>query len=168
MVRVVYKSALLVIGLALVGGCSEDLTDVPDTIDVTGTITFNSSPLPDADVIFFDGTEYTAFGKTDGTGRYTLKTRFNSVAYEKGAPARKYKVTVSKLVPPGGMTEEEYQAKKTALRTKRESGQKITPEDLLPQKVEMIPPRYSQAERTELEATVKFNQENDFPFNLTK
>ncbi|WP_146373598.1 carboxypeptidase regulatory-like domain-containing protein [Symmachiella macrocystis] len=141
--------------------------DVPPTVDVKGTVTLDSSPLTDADVIFFDGTQYTAFGKTDGTGRFTLKTRFSSEVMESGAPAREYRVTVSKMIPPNGMSEEDYQAQKLALRAKRESGEKILNSDYLPSKIESIPAKYSVASQTTLKANVKANQENDFPFPLT-
>lgn len=151
----------------LLCGCGGGLSDVPPTVEVKGTVTLDSSPLTDADVVFFDGTQYTAFGKTDGTGRFTLKTRFNSEFIEPGAPAREYRVTVSKMIPPNGMSEEDYQSKKMALRTKRESGEKILESDYVPSKIESIPAKYSVASQTTLKANVKGNQENDFSFPLT-
>ena len=157
----------LFVAVGLLCGCGESMSDVPPTLEVKGTVTLDSSPLTDADVIFFDGTQYTAFGKTDGTGRFTLKTRFNSEVTESGAPAREYRVAVSKMIPPNGMSEEDYQAKKEALRAKRKSGEKITQADQVPPKVEIIPSKYSVASQTTLKANVKSKQENDFPFPLT-
>ncbi len=97
----------ITLGAMLLIGCGEDLTDVPSTLPVTGTVTLNGSPLPGADVIFSDGTQYTAMGTTDGTGKFSLKTRFNSVATSEGRAARIFGHDQRETIPPGGICSEE-------------------------------------------------------------
>jgi len=152
--------------MLLAAGCGPNLYDVPETLEVTGTVTHNANPLTGATVMFFDGLEYTAIGVTDNAGKFRLKTRFNSEVTRDGAPPREYRVTISKSVPPRGMTEEQYQARKDALKMKREEGQIITPADQVPPLEQTIPPKYSSSLKTELSVTVMPGQDNNFVFPL--
>ncbi len=150
----------------LLCGCGSDLEDVPETLPVTGSVTLDGSPLPDATVVFSDGKQLTAMGVTDGSGKFSLKTRFNSKVTSPGAPPREYWVTVSKSIPPGGMAEEIYQTKKRENRELRAAGQIPKPQDRIKPRVQIIPRNYSSANQTQLRAVVKTGQSNDFPFAL--
>jgi len=119
-------------------GCSGGPDDAPETIPVTGTVTLDGAPLSDARVTFIpDGSGQAASGPTDAEGKFTLKT--NGLD---GAPAGKYKVSVSSSAPepmPGVDDEESSQS--------------------------AIPAKYSNADESGFTADVSAGS-NDFTFDL--
>jgi len=64
------RSVHLALLCAAVGGCSEGVKLAP----VSGVITYQGKPVPNASVLFSPEKGPMAFGKTDANGRYTLKT----------------------------------------------------------------------------------------------
>ena len=86
-------------GVLFLAGCGGSKTYGPTlkVTPVTGTVTLANAPLADADVsLIFQGTAPPGFsaagGKTDAQGHFEVLT-----GVQKGVPAGKYKVTVSKL-----------------------------------------------------------------------
>jgi hypothetical protein len=73
-----------------------------------------------------------------------------------------------KMVPPGKMTEEEYQAKIEAADKIVSGGGVLTQAQQPPDLVQLLAPRYSDAAQSQLKAAVKTGQGNDFRFELTK
>jgi hypothetical protein len=66
---------LLVMGIALIVGCSQPGADRPATHPVTGTVTHNGSAVEGATVTFVaTGGGHSATGITDGSGKYSLTT----------------------------------------------------------------------------------------------
>lgn len=59
----------LTVLLPLTLGCGSDR---PDMGTVTGTVTFNGKPLPNADISFEPKGKRFSFGKTDEEGRYEM------------------------------------------------------------------------------------------------
>ena len=64
-----------VAGVLPIIGCGGTSGDLPGTAPVTGTVTYNGDPVPNAHVMFYpeDG-EKPAVGTTDESGKYTLTT----------------------------------------------------------------------------------------------
>jgi len=88
----------LVSAAALVAGCSRS----PEpTYSVQGTVTYQGKPL-DGGTVLFDqmapgpsGQRYTARGRIDAGGRYSLSTFGDG----DGAPAGRYRVAVAEAAP---------------------------------------------------------------------
>jgi hypothetical protein len=144
----------VVILLAMVaGGCGGGSSKQP-TVQVTGVVSLDGSPVEGATVIFgaASGQERGATGITDGSGRFKLTT------YDKddGAIAGKYTVEISKTETTGGMTpDEEHEA--------INAGKEVTPAVT----VNKLPEKYSDGTKSGLTADVSAGGANDFKFELT-
>ncbi|MCX7665147.1 MAG: carboxypeptidase-like regulatory domain-containing protein [Gemmataceae bacterium] len=84
----------LLLGFSFVGGCQKSEVR-PKLYPVTGKVTYNSSPVENATVVFHPIGDQGANpakprGKTDAQGNYKLTT-YNA---DDGAPAGDYRVTV--------------------------------------------------------------------------
>ena len=67
--------ALVMVGMVLGLGCSQEGGDRPATFAVTGTVTQGGNPVDGATVTFVPtGSGQSAVGTTDGSGKYTLTT----------------------------------------------------------------------------------------------
>lgn len=135
--------------IALFLGCGAS-TDGPPLVPVSGTVTLDGKALSGALVTFIPsgqtgGTDVS--GRTDRQGRYELVSPKGRL----GAVVGRYKVTVSRLLLPDGA---EY-----------------TPDPDVPPiespARESLPPHYSDADRTQLTATVAEGGGN-IPFQLKK
>lgn len=146
----------------------------PDTVKVTGKITYNGAPVAGALVSFApEGEGYAASGRTDASGNFTL-TSFES---GDGAVPGKYKVTVSKMEQKviqdeGEATEDNPDAAYLAAEAAgedvmaaggggggAEGAAAEEPKDLLPVK-------YKSIDTTDLTAEVTEGGENNFTFDL--
>ena len=117
-------------------GCG-GATDQPDLGDVSGTVTLDGKPLPDATITFQPADGRPSFGKTDSSGKYTLQYTVNA----SGAKIGKHSVIIT-----------------TAYSIEGDDGEsKEIPEKL--------PAKYSTSE-TELTADVKAGP-NTFDYNLS-
>lgn len=59
--------------IALVGlGCSGKSADQPDLAPVSGIVTLEGAPLPNASVVFESAEGQLAFGQTDEAGKYEI------------------------------------------------------------------------------------------------
>ncbi|MCU0874759.1 MAG: DUF4198 domain-containing protein [Pirellulaceae bacterium] len=155
--------------LAALGGCRD--SGLPEVFPVTGSVTFQGKPLEGATVTFFAkegklAAGELAFGTTDAEGRFRLRSQAGPTEALDGAIAGEHRVTISKLVPPQGMTEEVYQQKVEAEKAAGESGVYGAPREVVPPRVELLPSQYSDVQQTTLTATVKDGEANDFPFQV--
>jgi hypothetical protein len=122
----------------------------PTTVEVTGTVTYNNSPVAGAAVMFQGGTGRPATGETDSQGKFTLRT----FGADDGAVPGEYVVTITKVesVPPGQPGGDAGREPPTSTRTPPKS---------------LIPMKYNDAKTSGLKETVSESGPNDFTFNLT-
>jgi len=138
-----------VLVLSLVGCSGEKFAPV------AGVVTYRGTPLADATVVFTpesptEGVR-AATATTGPDGTYQLQTNLPGGVTKPGAAHGKFKVTVSKFVPPSGISEEEYNKK---LQAEQDPNRPYSPNSVVPAKVEMIPKEYSDSQATKIEATV--------------
>ncbi|TWT39275.1 carboxypeptidase-like regulatory domain-containing protein [Blastopirellula retiformator] len=167
-----YNLALSSVGIFLAAtmiGCGG--SDLPKTSPVTGNVTYQGQPVEGANVIFSRGSYNiangeVALGKTDAEGNFKLTTHIGGEQDVSGAVPGEYKVTISKFVPPKGISVSAYQAKVDAANKISAEGGTLRPGQEPPSLVEMLPKQYSVAASTKLSAKVLEDQANDFPFDL--
>ena len=132
-------SATFLAAVTLLAGCGEDL---PELVNVTGTVTMDGKPLANATVIFEPENDRASQGVTDEQGRYEL-------LYKVGAPGAvvgKHTVRISKYEG-GGEGEEEEEDAAT-----------------MDEESSLVPAAYN--EQSELTADVKPDKEDGYDFNL--
>ncbi len=161
-------AATLVVVAAAVG-CNQ--SNLPKTEPVTGKVLYKGDPVENATVMFSRGSRNIAngeiaLGKTDAAGNFTLTTHLSGQTDVAGAIAGTYQVTVSKKIPPPGMTQAEYDAKMDEVNQAAQQGTVQPPGMELPPLVEMFPRKYSAVAATELSADVKQDAKNEFSFEL--
>ena len=91
------QAILGVAAAALLAGCSSRDSNLPQQYPVSGVVTLDGKPLPGAGVMFLPrgNTRGTgAYGMTDETGKYSLKTDHGG----EGAPEGEFAVTISRVV----------------------------------------------------------------------
>lgn len=129
-------SLLLALAFAI-PACTNRDPNLPELAPVSGTITLDGQPLANTTITFVGiGTTNSTGcgGATDSSGKYTLRTAHNG----DGAPLGEYKVVISKLKKPDG--------------SDFPLDSPVGPIDAGAD--ESLPPKYSDAEKTELTATV--------------
>jgi hypothetical protein len=134
-------------------GCSRQANDKwtrdrPATYPVTGTVNLQGRPIEAAKVQFSTqsaGREYVAFGYTDSSGRFRLRTFRDG----DGAVEGDHRVTVEKI-------------------TWSESKPAETPGGVVPppKEISHLAARYREPESSGLTATVSAKGPNDIPLNL--
>ncbi|MBA4065336.1 MAG: hypothetical protein C0501_16820 [Isosphaera sp.] len=125
----------------------------PEYAPVSGTVTLRKQPLAGATVVFSpDGAAGArpATAVTGADGTFKLQTNLPGGVTKDGAVVGAYKVTVSKFVPPKGMTEAEY-AKKVAAQ---DGTKPHSPDSDLPPRVEAVPKEFSDLAVTSVTVTV--------------
>jgi hypothetical protein len=142
----------------LLSGCSGSNGERLETAKVTGTVTYRSSPVVGATVIFTNSTSGPAgTALTNSEGKYSLTT------YETadGAIPGDYIITVSKTIAPvaektgdGSMESAVASAKK-----KKKAGNATGSTSVLPQK-------YADPGKSGLTFKVEAGKENEFPIEL--
>lgn len=133
---------------AIILGCSSpaDTSNRPATVPVTGTVTYNGSPLEGATVAFLPKKpgDPGASGRTDASGKFSL------TAFEPGdgAVPGSYLVTVTKTeAQGGGEAQDDSEAPVTAPKS-------------------LIPEKYNNPQGSGLTADVKEGDPNEFTFEL--
>jgi hypothetical protein len=121
---------------------------------VVGTVLYQGEPLADATVVLTPQDETAgalALGTTDQQGQFRLQTSRGPTETYAGAAPGSYRVTISKFVPPSGMSEDEYdrRAAEEAARAEEVPYGSSPAEGELPPKVQLLPPRYSDSQKTE-------------------
>jgi hypothetical protein len=160
--------AVVLIGLLPLAGCG---SRHPATIVVTGTVRHNGAPLDAATIVFKTdhpktGRPLIATGSTDGSGRFTLLSRFGPRDVGRGAVPGRHRVTISKFVPPSGMLSEAYQSLVDVYTKSIEENGNALPSDTPPPMVQLLPPKYSDANAATLSADVVTGSKNEFVFDL--
>jgi hypothetical protein len=155
-----FRRLVPVLVLSLVGCSGEKFAPV------TGVVTYRGTPLSGATVVFTpdpptEGVR-AATATTGPDGTYQLQTNLPGGVTKVGAAHGKYKVTVSKFVPPSGISEDEYNKK---LQAEQDASRPYSPNSAVPPKVEMIPKEYSDSTATKIEATVK-SETNDVKIEI--
>ncbi len=148
--RATVSVVVVLSGIMLVVGCSK--SDAPVTARVKGTVNYQGKPVPDATLLFVPDKGPPAFGKTDSAGNFELTTK----SPNDGAAVGTHKVSVTKIGPPGGMTEEQYQK----LKASAGAGTQV------PAGVSLIPEKYSRTETTTLTATIEAGKTNEISLKL--
>lgn len=117
-------------------------TALPETVSVSGTVSYQSKPVEGAQVVLnsADPKCKPAAGTTDSQGRFSVKTYVDPTAQAKGAMPGNYKITVTKLEQTTLSSEEQMKASS--------GGKPAGPKHLLPEK-------YSSVENTDLTVEVK-------------
>jgi hypothetical protein len=131
--------------MVIAAGCAG--SEGPSTVDVTGTVTYNGSPLEGANVLFQpvddSANALASQALTDAAGRFELATHVGGGKFRLGVPAGKYLVAITKL------------------DTAAISTTHAPPQNVLPKK-------FSSPTTSALTANVVAGNENDFSFNLTE
>lgn len=137
----IYASTLLVATLVLgiTAGCSRDhrYDSLPELVPVTGTVTLDGKPLAKANLTFIpvgSTKGQTCRGLTDEKGRYEAMVTED----HKGLPVGEFRVVCNKWVMSDG--------------SDLPAGTTAPPWEIGAN--ELLPPRYSDETRTQLQATV--------------
>ncbi|MDR2641929.1 MAG: carboxypeptidase-like regulatory domain-containing protein [Planctomycetaceae bacterium] len=151
-IKNLFTLLLLLTLLVCFSGCSNSSRQVES---VTGHVTFNGSPLADAQIVFHPKKTngFAAVGTTQADGTFTLVTPGTTKA---GAVVGDYRVSVTKIV------------------AMDDNGKPLTPETTpedirkgtrIPQRVSVLPEKYGQPDQSPLEAVV-VRGKNTFQFDL--
>jgi len=92
-IRRLAKPAMPLLGLIVCFGCSGSRDEnLPPTISVTGVVTYQGKPVPDASIMFYPTQgRKPATGKADASGKFELST----FGKNDGVLAGEHKVTVN-------------------------------------------------------------------------
>ena len=161
----------LVCLLATTNGCGSGSS--VQVYPTTGTVTYKGQPLENAIVNFVIGgkegqpTSVIGTGTSDKQGNFKIETIIDPTSMPlAGAVEGTHQVTFAKFIPPNGMTEEELskmQARETQIM--QEKGE-VPPQFITPSRIPFLPPKYQNPTMSELSATVKPGEKNDFKFDL--
>jgi hypothetical protein len=118
----------------------------PATVEVTGTVTLNETPVEGASVLFSpeigsDDHRLASQATTDAQGRFKLTTHVGGGKFKSGIVPGKYVVTITKL--------DTTAAKNTFSPPKN-----------------LLPPKYADPKSSQLKAEVTTGQSNNFSFAL--
>ncbi len=131
--------------IALLSGCI-GTSQGPETVEVTGKVTMEGSPVEGANVVFHpvDGGERALASQavTDAQGRFRLATHMGGGKFKPGIVPGQYDVAINKL------------------DTAAISSTFAPPKNLLPKE-------YASPKTSGLTANVAPGQDNDFEFSLT-
>ncbi len=138
--------------LALMAGC--EAASIGGLVPVTGKVTLDGKPLAGAQVVFVpNGTKgRAASAACDAEGNYALITNT-----DKGVMPGSYKVQVNYIAKPDG----------TPITT-FEEGMDITQLEASGQARQILPPRYSDLQQTELKFEVNSSGKNEYNIDMKK
>jgi hypothetical protein len=136
--------AAAVLWVIAIAGCNK--TQGPPTVEVTGVVILNGTPVEGANVFFTpaqgsDDTRLASQATTNSDGKYQLQTHIGGGKYKPGIVSGKYDVTVTKL---------DMSAIKNTM---------TPPKNLLPAK-------YADPKTSQLKADVVDGKPNDIPIAL--
>lgn len=142
------RTASLALVLCLAGCTGGSRLPKPNTVPVTGKVTFKGEAVADATVSFVPtGSHRSAYAKTDAAGAYKLNTAGNN----DGAMPGDYQVIVTKSVSEGAAASNDIAAPQQPVKFKS-----------------LLPEKYAQASSSGLTASVKKDGANRFDFSLSE
>lgn len=143
-------------GLAFIlcfSGCGGEKKEMPETAPVSGTVTYNGSPVTGATVSLLSTSDgKPATGVSDSSGAFTVTTFVSGADEAPGAVPGEYKVTVTKF-PSANMTPEQ-------MAERMQSGGKMEPPK------NELPEKYASTETTDITASVGADGLTDFKIEL--
>lgn len=147
-----------------IAGCGGEEKELPQTVPVSGTVTYNGSPVEGALVSFQSASVDSsgnapkpATGTTGPEGRFELSTYVSGADLAVGALPGEYKVIISKTetsAAPEGQSVEDQ------MRQQMMGGEALKPKHLLPEK-------YASPETTDLTASVGDSGAENLEFSLS-
>jgi len=164
------------VGLSLmfvtIAGCGKG--DAFKVYPTSGKVTYKGEQLENADVVFSmpgnvsKGEPSTILGmaKTDASGKYSIKSFVGADEVLPGAAVGSHTVTLSKFIPPKGMTDADYNKAMEAETNAMNKNGFITPEQTAPQRIQFLPPKYTNPTTSGLTAVVAAGSPNEFNFDL--
>lgn len=169
--RQVGLSATVLAGLVICSstGCGGKL---PNAAPVSGTVLYDGKPLEGATVTFRSQSEEgmvgggLALGTTDSNGKFTLQSHLGPKDVAKGVVPGDYRVSISKFVPPNGMSDSEYEQKRADEAKVMEADGIVPPDKQVPPKIELLAAIYSDTKKTTLKATIPEGGDQDLKFEL--
>ena len=95
------RSGICLLALVFLVGCGGKKVKFPDTVPLSGKVTLDGEPLPDATVVFTPSNPKAAgaIGTTNASGEYELQTMVGPER-KSGAVPGDYKVHISTMLPP--------------------------------------------------------------------
>lgn len=153
--------------IVVVIGCSGH----PATLPVQGLVRYKGEPLEGATVVFSGthprtGHPLVATGITDAAGKFELQSHFGPRDTVSGVILGPQRVTITKFVPPQGMSEERYEKLVQAEQAAAESKGTAAIGERAPPRVPLLGDEYSNVSRTKLSADVVPSHKNEFTFDL--
>jgi len=153
MLRWILRGSVCFTLLAYLVGCSGGGdADRAKTVPVTGTVTYNGSPVEGATVTFSPAEPggFGSIGTTDANGKFAVVSQWGAA----GAVPGSYQVAISKT---------EVETSDEGLEEARIDEDGSPPAQI----TEHLPEKYKSAKKSGLTADVKPEGENNFPFDLT-
>jgi hypothetical protein len=153
--------------IMVVIGCSGH----PATLPVRGLVRYKGEPLGGATVVFSGthpktGHPLVATGITDAAGKFELQSHFGPRDTLSGVILGPQRVTITKFVPPQGMSEERYEKLVQAERAAAEAKVTVAIGERAPPRVPLLGDEYSNVSKTTLSAEVVRGNKNEFIFDL--
>ena len=150
------------VGLFLIGCSGGSDADQVDIYGVSGKITMSGSPVANATVTFSPKEKQPlAMARTDANGQYTLTTNDAN----DGAAAGDYIVLVTKSAPGAGGDSES--AMHEAMNSGKDANAAMhDAAKAAKESASLLPEKYSIADQSDLNATVKTSGKNEFNFEL--
>jgi hypothetical protein len=152
------------VGAAGCAGEGEGASDRPQTVPVTGSVTYNGQPVDGATVTFSPdvpimelASKHGAFGTTDAEGKFTLKTFEDG----DGAVPGTYRVSIAKYDRPVSAVDPNFN-EETDYEPPDENAAPVPPPKSL------IPEKYASIGKSGLTETVKADGENTFDYVLAE
>jgi len=188
--RSAFFAASWLIALLADAGCSPN-PKLP-TVPAAGTVTYKGEPVEGAEITFMPLSPESgkpALAVTDAQGRFTLQTSAGGTAKADGALVGEYSVTVVKRLlgpsPVTQMSQSDWKHLPKEEQDKMRAGHSMGPsadetasatgdarKDLVTSKVvkdektSQLPAKYADPNRSDLLASVKAGDPNDFTFDL--
>lgn len=142
--------------LALTVGCGPS---TPETVPVTGTVTYKDKPVEGATVNFLGvGSSVAASDKTDADGKFALKTMFGETIVDGAVPGKHNVAIVKTTAPSAGEVGDpkEMMAEMAKNPTMTDDFQAKS----------LLPEKYNNPDRSGLVVEVTEGAANDFTFDL--
>lgn len=156
--------AVLVLGSFVLTGCGGG-ADRPAMVPVSGTVSYNGSPVEGATVTFAAGTSArSSTGVTDSGGKFRLTT-FDT---NDGAPAGEYTVTIAKFEADASSLDSSVGSSPEKMKEMMAKQQALMSGKAVADKPKAkLPTKYADGKTSGEARKVVAGESNDFKFDLT-